>query len=155
MKKYYLFIDESGKSKLSDGGDRFLLTGVIIEKELHDALSGVMLSLKHKNNIPSNTNLHAYDLFEKEIAYGVRLKNKDINYFFEHLVHLIRSAEMSCVSYEANKQFFIQKIAKRAIATNSTEKSIHNYLKLKKDHDILYEILTAKIILQFGKFLEE
>lgn len=37
-KKYVLFIDESGKSKLGDIGDKFLLSSVIIEKSLHEAL---------------------------------------------------------------------------------------------------------------------
>ena len=50
-KKYVLFIDESGKSKLGDTGDKFLLSSVIIEKSLHEALSSFMISLKRKNNI--------------------------------------------------------------------------------------------------------
>jgi ERCC4-related helicase len=154
-KKYTLFIDESGKSKLSDQGDRFLLSGVIIENDLHQALSNLMLSLKNKNNIPTNTNIHAYDLFEKEEVLGAKLKNKEIIYFFEHLIHLIRGAEMKCILYEADKKPFRDRIERKSQKTQKTEKAIHKYLKSQGDHDILYEVLTAKMILEFGKFLEK
>ena len=154
-KKYVLFIDESGKSKLGDVGDKFLLSSVIIEKNLHEALSGFMISLKRKNNIPTDVNIHAYDLFEKEDVSDVNLKNSEINYFFEHFIHLVRGTEMRCILYETDKRPFVERINKRAKKTNSTEKAIFRYLKSKGNHDILYEILTAKIILDFGKFLHK
>lgn len=154
-KQYILFIDESGKSKLSDIGDRFLLSAVIIERDLHYALSSFMISLKCKNNIPSGVNIHAYHLFEKEEVKNVKLKNKEIDYFFEHFIHLVRGTEMKCILYEADKKTFVDKIRKKAKSVNVTEKAITKYLQSKRDHDILYEILTARIIMQFGKFLEE
>ena len=78
--QYILFIDESGKSKLSDIGDRFLLSGVIIEKGLHHALSDFMVSLKSKNNIPVDANIHAYDLFAwaKWNSLSLHLKPKSV-----------------------------------------------------------------------------
>jgi len=155
MTKYYLFIDEAGKSKLSDEGNDLLLTGVIIERYLHSAVSNFMLSLKGKNNIPTNVNIHAYDLFEKEEVTGVKLKKKEIDYFFEHFIHLVRGAQMKCILYKADKKPFIDRIKKKAKSQNVTENAVLRYLKRKGDHDILYEILTAKMILQFGKFLEQ
>lgn len=114
-----------------------------------------MISLKRKNNIPTDVNIHAYDLFEKEEVLHVNLKNSEINYFFEHFIHLVRGTEMSCILYEVDKRPFVEKINKKAQKTNSTEKAIFRYLKTKGNHDILYEILTAKIILEFGKFLDK
>ncbi|MFA5072221.1 MAG: hypothetical protein WC511_07795 [Candidatus Pacearchaeota archaeon] len=153
--QYILFIDESGKSKLSDIGDNFLLSAVIIEKNLHFALSSFMISLKEKNHIPSHINIHSYDLFEKEKVDGIKLKIKEVNYFFEHFIHLIRGTQMKCILYEADKKPFIDRIIKKAKSKKVNEKAINTYLKNKGDHDILYEILTSRIILQFGKFLEE
>jgi hypothetical protein len=153
--QYILFIDESGKSKLSDIGDRFLLSGVIIEKGLHRSLSDFMLSLKSKNNIPIDANIHAYDLFEKEEIKNIKLSKKGIDYFFEHFIHLVRGTEMKCVLYEVDKKPLVEKVKKKAKSLSIAEKVIFKYIQSKNCHDILYEILTAKIILQFGKFLEE
>lgn len=50
--RYILFIDESGKSTFSDPGSSFLLSGLIIDKDLHTALSHYMISLKEKSDIP-------------------------------------------------------------------------------------------------------
>lgn len=153
--QYILFIDESGKSKLSDTGDRFLLSGVVIEKSLHRALSDFMLSLKSKNNIPIDANIHAYDLFEKEEIKNIKLSKKGIDYFFEHFIHLVRGTEMKSVLYEVDKRPLVDKVKKKAKSLCIAEKVIFKYIQSKNCHDILYEILTAKIILQFGKFLEE
>jgi hypothetical protein len=153
--QYILFIDESGKSKLSDTGDRFLLSGVIIEKGLHHALSDFMISLKSKNNIPIDANIHAYDLFEKEEIKNIKLSKKGIDYFFEHFIHLVRGTEMKCILYEVDKRYLVDKIKKKARKISIAERVIFKYLQNKNQHDILYEILTAKMILQFGKFLEE
>ncbi len=64
--RYILFIDESGKSKFSDIGSHFLLSGLIINRDLHTALSHYMISLKEKSDIPTDENIHAFDLFENE-----------------------------------------------------------------------------------------
>ena len=153
--QYILFIDESGKSKLSDTCDRFLLSGVIIEKGLHNALSDFMISLKSKNKILIDANIHAYDLFEKEEIKNIKLSKKGIDYFFEHFIHLVRGTEMKCVLYEIDKRPLVDKVKKKAKSLSVAEKVIFKYIQSKNCHDILYEILTAKIILQFGKFLEE
>lgn len=152
---YILFIDESGKSKLSDTDDKFLLSAVIIEKDLHFSLSNFLVSLKRKNGIPIDVNIHAYDLFEKEKILDVKLKHKEINYFFDHFIHLVRSTEMECLLYEVDKRPFIDRVKKKAKSKKVTEKAIIKYLQNKGNHDILYEIITAKIILYFGKFLED
>lgn len=136
-------MDESGKSKLSDSGDRFLLSAVIIEKDLNSALSNFMVSLKSKNNIPTDVNIHAYDLFEKEEVKDVKLKINEIDYFFNHFIHLVRGTEMRCILYEASKKDFSERIKKKAKQKKVSEKSVIKYLQTKGDHDILYEILTA------------
>lgn len=153
--QYILFIDESGKSKISDIGDKFLLSGVIIEKELHNSLSNFIVSLKCKNDIPSDVNIHAYDLFEKEEIKDIKLNTKQIDYFFDHFIYLTRGTDMKCILYEVDKKFLVDKVKRRAKELNVSEKVLFRYLKSKNLHDILYEILTAKMILEFGKFLEK
>ena len=63
---YILLIDESGKSKLSDHGEHFLLSCIIINKDLHSALSNYMVSLKERSGVPTDDNIHAFNLFEDE-----------------------------------------------------------------------------------------
>ena len=108
---YILFIDESGKSQLSDDHAGFLLSGLILDKDLHAALSSYMVSLKEKSGIPTDENIHAFDLFEgeREKTYdtaGKPLKNKDgtrrhkripftrIDTFLKRLAGLIEGAEI-------------------------------------------------------------
>lgn len=154
-KNYILFIDEAGKSKLSDIGDNFLLCGVVLNKSLHTALSSYMISLKKKNGIPSLTNVHAFDLFESEKLIANKIKKKQIDNFFEHFTHLITGSELQCFLYETSKAPFLSRVKKVAKSEKTTERAVNHYLVRNGVHDILYEILTAKIILDFGKFLED
>ncbi|MBU1256730.1 hypothetical protein KKA49_03525, partial [Patescibacteria group bacterium] len=71
---YVLFFDESGKSKIVDIGNHFLLCGLVINKDLHMALSSYMISLKNKSGISVSKNIHDFDLFENEKINGKRIK---------------------------------------------------------------------------------
>jgi len=153
--QYILFIDESGKSKLSDPGYRFLLCGIILNKHLHTALSSYMLSLKEKNGISPLINMHAYDLLENEKLRNGSISKKKIDNFFEHLIHLVLGSEIECLVYEIDKTPFVKRVEREAKTKNVSKKAITNYLTREKNHDILYEILTAKMIIDFGKFLKE
>lgn len=153
--KQYLFcIDESGKSKLSDVDSHFLLCGVILTKELHDALSLLMTSFKEKYGISVLENIHAYDLFENEKYKNIRISHKKITEFFHKLTSLIEGSGIHCFIVSIDKRPQIKKIDKVAKKKSVTTKALINFLKKNGLHDFLYEALARKIILEFGNLLE-
>lgn len=172
QENYILFIDESGKSKLSDDHDNFLLSGLVLDKDLHSALSSYMVSLKEKSGIPTDQNVHAFDLFEgeREKMYdtdGVRLKNQDgtrrhrrisysrIDAFFKRLTGLIEGADTSCFIYRIDKSFYRNLVTRTAQKRGVSDKLVLDFLKRKNMNDFLYESLARKLILEFGHFLEK
>lgn len=152
---YILFVDESGKSKISDEGDHFLLCGLIINKDLHAALSSYMVSLKDKSLIPPNENIHAFDLLEKEQVNGCRHTLSHINTFFDRLCTLVQGADIKCIIARVDKREYKQMVTRHATRIGSTDRAIMNILKRNDLHDILYEALARKLFLEFGHFLEQ
>ncbi|MEK6877026.1 MAG: DUF3800 domain-containing protein [Thermoproteota archaeon] len=169
---YILFIDESGKSTLTDAERYFLLSGLIINKDLHTALSSYMISLKNKSDIPIDENIHAFELFEDERRKvrnqeGKVKKNDEgdiiyeeipyhgINKFFDRLSSLIDGIDMEYIIFRADKEPYKKLIKNVARKQNSTEKAVIHYLQRNDLDDILYESLARKMILEFGHFLEK
>ncbi len=155
---YILFIDESGKSKLSDDDGYFLLSAVIINKDLHSALSSYMISLKEKSGISPEENIHAFDLFENEKVRdttGKKISHTKISTFFDRLSSLIEGADMQSLIFRVDKTPFKEMINRAVRRKGGTYRALINYLKRTDLHDFLYEALTRKVILEFGRFLEE
>lgn len=161
---YVLFIDESGKSKFSDPGSHFLLSGLIIDKDLHTALSSYMISLKEKSKISPDENIHAFDLFESEKrrvrnASGAliykRIPYPNVDTFFKRLSFLVDGSDMKCLVFCVNREPYQALIKNTALAHATTDAAVIGYLKRKNLHDFLYETLARKMILEFGHFLEE
>jgi len=169
---YILFIDESGKSKLSDDHNDFLLSGLVIDRDLHSALSSYMISLKEKSDIPTDENIHAFDLFEgeREKLYGADgrpLKNADgtrrhkripyskIDTFFKRLTGLIEGADAFCFVYRVDKSWYRDQVERTARRRGVSAKLVIDFIKRKGLNDFLYEALARKLILEFGHFLEE
>ncbi len=154
---YILFIDESGKSKLSDDTGRyFLLSGIIIDSNLHQALSSYIVSLKNKCAIPIDQNIHAFDLFENEKLKGFpRIMVSDINMLFERLLSLSHGADMHAIVLQIDKLKYRNQIEKCAKKHKVSFKRVYNELKKNDLHDVLYEVAARKMILEFGSFLEQ
>jgi len=159
LNNYILFIDESGKSKLSDIGDNFLLCGLIIDKDLHAALSSYMISLKEKFGIPPNENIHAFDLFEDEKikieGAKKRMPLSKINTFLTRLSHVVQGSEIVCLIVRMDKRPYKKMISTTARRKKVSDRALTNYLKRGGLHGFLYEALTRKLILEFGHFLQE
>ncbi len=160
--KYILFIDESGKSKLSDQGDIILLCGFVINKDLHTALSSYMVSLKENSKISPAQNIHAFDIFEDEFKnLNKRVRREkwvtysQIDTFFERLNHLLQGTEMQYLTVQLDKTIFQSKIEKRAKKLGITGKPIIKALKKAGLQDFIYEGLARKLILEFAHFLEQ
>jgi len=158
---HLLFIDESGRSKLSDSGNSLLLTGVVVRADLHDALSSYIVSLKGKSEIPTDRNIHAYDVFEGErvrignIPTGYRrLPIARVSEFFERLCFLIEGSDMKVIVLQIDLGHFRSKVELAARRHNVTPKAITNYLRKRGLADIAYEVLARKMILDFSHFLE-
>ena len=158
---YILFIDESGKSKLSDDGEHFLLSCIIIQKDLHAALSSYMVSLKERSNIPADENTHAFELFEDEKTRDrdnrrikKRIPHAKIDALFRKLSSLIDGADMKCFFFRINKTFYKKLITKIARRKRGTNRAVVSYIKRSGLDDFLYESLARKAILEFGHFLE-
>jgi len=156
---YILFIDESGKSKLSDIGDHFLLSGLIVDRDLHAALSSYMISLKDKVGIPPNANIHAFDLFEDEKikidGKKKRQSHKTITTLFTRLSHVVQGSEMVSFIVRMDKRPYKKIVSAFARKKKVSEHALNNYLKRNGLHDFLYEALARKLILEFGYFLEK
>ncbi len=153
--EYLLCIDESGKSKLSDDGNHFLLCGVVLKKELHDALSLLMVSFKQKHSISILENIHAFDLLEDEKHKEKRIPHSTITAFFEKLISLIEGSDIHCFIVCVDKKPYLEKIDRIARRKSVTVKTLTNYLKKNKVHDYLYEALARKIILEYGHYLHD
>jgi hypothetical protein len=153
--KYLLFIDESGKSKLTDMGDSFLLSGFIIEKGLHDAINKLMLDFKNKHNINTDQNIHAFELFEKESIKNKKLTHTQISLFFKHLISLISMSDFKTILFKIDKRDLRNRVIKLAKKKKVSEKEIHRYMKRNGDQDVLYEILVTKVVHEFSKTLAE
>jgi hypothetical protein len=154
---YILFIDESGKSKLSDETGRcFLLSGVIIDSNLHKALSNYIVSLKGKCGIPVDQNIHAFDLFENEkLKSNARIKIEAVNRLFDRLISLSHGTDMHAVVLRVDKKTYRDQIERCSQKHNVKFKRVYNELKKKDLHDVLYEVAVRKMILEFGYFLEQ
>ncbi|MBU1457202.1 hypothetical protein KJ845_00655, partial [Patescibacteria group bacterium] len=150
---YVLFFDESGKSKIVDIGNHFLLCGLVINKDLHMALSSYMISLKNKSGISVSKNIHDFDLFENEKINGKRIKISKIDTFFERLLRLVEGSDFECFVLLIDKKPYIKKMEKASRRKNVSLGAIGKYLKRNQAHDFLYEILAKKLFLRFGNFL--
>ncbi len=162
--RFILFIDESGKSKLSDEGDNILLCGLIINKDLHSAVSSYMISLKGNSGILPDQNIHAFDLFEDEFRLlkkkrrdrtGYRVTHAQISVLFERMCHLIQGTEMKHLIVRLDKRTYQKRIEKAAKKNKIVPKLIVERIKKAGLNDFLYEGLTRKLILEFAHFLEE
>ena len=61
----YLYIDESGKSSLSDlSSNHFLLTGVIVKQEDLITIEGFFNFIKLKFSLQPKEPFHSYEVFE-------------------------------------------------------------------------------------------
>lgn len=169
---YILFIDESGKSNLFDDDGHFLLSAVIIDRDLQVALSNYMVSLKHKSGISPDENVHAFDLFEAERLKvrdkkGRIVKNKDgsvrhkhmpfprVSTFFDRFASLIEGADISCLVFRMDKTFFKREVEKVLKKKGGKRQILTRYLKRHNLSDFLYEALTRKMIFEFGRFLKK
>lgn len=152
---YILFIDESGKSKLSDIGDYFLLCGLIINKDLHAALSSYMVSLKKKSGIPTDENIHAFDLLENEKVMGSHHKYTHVDTFLKRICTLVQGADLQCLIVRIEKTEYRKLIEKKAKKAGMSDRAVVNLLKKNNLHDFLYEALARKLILEFGHFLDQ
>lgn len=162
--EYILFLDESGKTGILDvGPDSFLLSGLILDKDLHSALSSYMLSLKEKFNIPADENIHAFDLFEAERRRNTNTtggKHRKIPYshidsFFKTLSHLINGTDIHSLILIIDKQIVKDKICTVAGRKGASPRAVLNFLKRENLNDFLYETLARKMILEFAHFLEQ
>lgn len=154
---YILFIDESGKSKLSDETGRyFLLSGVIIDSNLHQALSKYIVSLKSKCGIPVDQNIHAFDLFENEkLKFDGKIKIEAVNKLFDRIISLSQGADMQAIVLQIDKQKYRNQIEKCAREHKVNFRRVYSELKKNDLHDVLYEVAVRKMVLEFGYFLEQ
>lgn len=162
--RYILFIDESGKSKLSDEGDYILLCGLIINKDLHTAVSNYMISLKRNSDISTEQNLHAFDIFEDEFRLlrrknpsknEYRITHSKISTLFERIYNLIDGTEMKYLIVTLDKKIYQDKIKRAARKQNVSKQVLIDKLKKSNMNDFLYQGMTQKLILEFAHFLDE
>lgn len=153
---YSIFIDESGKSALSDSsGKEFILCSLIIDNDLNIALSRYMLSLKTKSGIPIDSNIHAFDIFEAEKVNGKRFNYKKIDELLSKLLSLVSGADIKSIIVSLDKTPYKKEIASVAHKLSISERSLTKELSSIGLIDFLYEILAKKTILEFGHFLEK
>gem|GEM_PF-3220398 len=172
-RNYILFIDESGNAKMSETGQgNFLLSGLVVDRDLHSALSSYMAFLKEKSGIPTDENIHAFDLFEAErrkvyhpngapakgpggINLHQRIPFANVDTFFDRLINLIEGTDLAFSVYEINKQPYLDRINAVANREGVPAATVIKYIKRKGLNDFIYESLTRKLILDFGHFLEQ
>jgi hypothetical protein len=64
MRRYLLYIDESGSGNLASNLQNLIITGVIVEDNADSEISGYFNYLKKIYKLPEDFSFHSYDLFE-------------------------------------------------------------------------------------------
>lgn len=146
MKRYSLYIDESGSGNLADYSYKnLLLTGLIVE-EIHDfEISAYFNYIKKIYKISEHIPFHAYDLFENSKSESY-LPSKKAAKLVESLTEFIKIIPIKVAIYNLDKtklrSFFGMKEKQNDYFVGNEESG--------RWKEIPYEILSSKMFFWFA-----
>ncbi len=156
MKKYILYLDESGIPGLTDYiYKRFLLTGVIVSSEEDIMISAYFNFIKRKYNIPTECSFHSYGLFEDKKSQHYLTKD-DSRVITKSLAEFIDIAPIEFIVIFLNKyklrRFFGFK--KDSFKGKPGDADIGG-AERRKNKEIGYDILASKLFFWFANKLKK
>jgi hypothetical protein len=145
MKRYSLYIDESGSGNLTDYSyNNLLLTGIIIE-EIHDIeISAYFNYIKKIYKLSEYIPFHSYDLFENSKSKSYLPLNKAVK-LINSLTEFIKIIPVKASIYNIDKtklRFFFGMKGKNDYFSGSEES--------ERWKEIPYEILSSKMFFWFA-----
>lgn len=146
MKKFTLFLDESGKSSLaSEQAEPFILTGLIIEKRDINTIEGFFRYIKRKYSINTNSPFHSYDIFEH--PFEKKLPDYKLKKLSNDLCDFIEIIPIKILILQIDKKLF-----KSALGIKSLDDFKKNS-STKKMHEFPYRILFTYQLRWFAETL--
>ncbi|TSC65505.1 MAG: hypothetical protein G01um101477_452 [Candidatus Doudnabacteria bacterium Gr01-1014_77] len=147
MKRYTLYIDESGSGNFLDvrGHHMLILTGLAIENEVDKSVSAYFRFIKQKFSLPDNESFHSFDVFE----------NPDTKLSEDKQRRLIKSL----------REFFTMIGPLKITITTVNKRSLLEYLGINADFfnnkdfrsmmELPYEALATKLFFWFADILNK
>lgn len=149
MKRYFLYVDESGIANLLDMSYKhFLLTGVIISAEESDNIDGYFNFIKRKYGLSTEEPFHSFEILEDDTS-GIKLKPSAAKTFLASVTELIKIAPIRVKVIHSKKKSF------RKMDGLKTEENFKYSKYNKKKADIIYTLSATKLFYWFAEFLEE
>lgn len=148
MKRYTLYIDESGSGELTDHRHDFLiLTGLIVEHDEDMKISAYFNYLKLISGLPHNKPFHSYDIFEdnKSPLYLTDVKSTKLADSIRELIKV--------VPIKINIEYLNKNDLRKFLGMNS-ESNHYFKMNMKENISLPYEILASKIFFWFADFLK-
>ena len=149
MKRYSLYLDESGIADLTNTSYKnFLLTGLVMKHDEDRELSGYFNFLKRRHHLDQEKSFHAYDLFENKYSskYLSEDKAKRLCLSLSEFIKII-PIKIKVVSVDKNLLKSFLRIKTSDDLKGSEEK--------RRDKEIPYEILSAELFLWFSNFVKK
>lgn len=148
MRRYLLYVDESGSGNLADDSQNLIITGVIMENNADSEISGYFSYLKKIYKLPEGYSFHSYDLFEGNRS-GFSLSAQKAKKLVDSLIEFIKiipiAASIHYLDKKDLREFLGMSYNKKEYFAGSEEP--------KRWKDIPYEILASKIFFWFAKYV--
>lgn len=144
--KTTLFIDESGKSSLSDyNNTTFILTGVILDNNELQTTEGFFNYIKLKYNLPPEMPFHSYEIFEHPAK---KLKNSDLMGLSKTISEFLSLIPVKIYIAEVNKEDF------RSVLGIRNPEDLKGSSEKKEMKDFPYRVAASYIFARFGEYLK-
>lgn len=142
-----LYIDESGKSSLSEKrNEPFIITGVIFDDSEINTVEGFFSYIKRKYKIKSSTPFHSYDLFENP---ETKLSDVSARKLLSTIADFISLIPIKIHIFSINKKLF-----RRSLGI-TTPDDLKGSKKRRSMRHFTYDIACTKLFARFAKYLEK
>ncbi len=143
----YLYIDESGKSSLSDDtSNHFLLTGVIVKQEDLITIEGFFNFIKLKFSLNQTEPFHSYEVYENPETMLPAARSRLLSEQLDDFLSII-PIEICIVSIDKS-------IFRSTLGVTSTDQ-FKGSKKRKEMRDFPYRVMSTCLFGQFASYLEK
>jgi len=143
-----LFIDESGKSLLTDKKYQdFILTGLAIPNTELAIISGYFSFIKRKYKLMENIPFHTYDLLENSNS-SVALNKTETKLFLSSMKEFLELIPFNIFIIHTNKVKFLKQY-------KITEVMLKGSKENKERNGIIYSLSSLTLLEYFARYLEK
>ena len=149
MKRYTMYLDESGIADLTDKQyPDFLLTGLVLDHDEDSEVSAYFNFIKRKYRLDGERSFHAYDLFENKTS-KFYLPDTRAKKLCESLSELINIAPLSISITSLNKAEL------RNFLNIQGDDDFKGSEQKKRDKELAYEVLSTHLFFWFGSLTKK